>query len=272
MNSDLQITYIVEGKDEELGHVRLEHLISQLALLRRSLEQVDRNFNHTAKPTTYYRIVAANHSSPLALTLEPVIAEGRDPETAQRVVQNNHDNYFREINRLSRGEPPSPEVDDTTLSVLSALLNESSRHAKSARIHNHSVDVALDDELRRNVSRMLRPALRSVGTVRGRLEKVNLHRGANRFWIYPISGPSRIECKFSNASDRRTVKENLDRIVEVYGQQIFRPNSDFPHLIKVMHVQPFVETARSMREILSDIRREATTAPTLVEADDEDEW
>ncbi len=243
MDDELKIVFKVEGLDSEGGHVRLDHLLKQLELLKKGLEQIDSIVDDEGKPAAYYRVVAASHSSPLTMTLEPVPRETRKEKPTRERLIRGHDRFFTEINSLRSGTPPSADVDNETLQTLQKLVSLQGRTYKTASVYNHTASVQLDVVLKQKVDFFLHVEDQSYGTISGRLDQLNLHAGTNAFWIYPAAGPKRILCKFL-PGDKAKVKNALEKTVEVTGTKYYRPNSDFPHRIEVASFEeiPFISS------------------------------
>lgn len=244
MNKELQIVFQVNGLDAEGGHVRLEHLIDQLELFKRSLQGIDSSVDEKGRPAAYYRVVAATHSSPLTITLEPVPIRRKSGVESYERVKLGHDRYFQEVANIRDGKPPSPEVDDEPLEALKELLDQRGKTYKSAAIHNNSIIVPFDEQLNKNVDFYLKESDKSFGTLRGKLDAVNLHGNTKAFYIYPITGPKKVRCDFMLA-DKEKVKQNLEKIVEVSGIKHFRPKSMFPHRMAVREIESVESPAES---------------------------
>ena len=70
------------------------------------------------------------------------------------------------------------------------------------------------------------------------LEQINIHLGANTFYIYPDIGPKEITCRFPNRLFDDAVSA-VGKRVEVFGTLQYRVGVPFPHLIEVDNVEAF---------------------------------
>jgi len=225
------ITLQIEGVASEDGHVLVPAFIERLEHLLSTLNGIDRIVGQTAQPTLNYRIVDARHSSPLTFTLEPILKKRisrPDPDH----IQLRHRRFFREMSAVRRSEPVSPEIDDTILEHMRALVEGLGKEFRSARISNGESNVELDEKFEASVRRLLNEEDASYGSERGMLEALNIHGGNRTCWIYPKAGPLRIRCDFLPGT-RDLIIQHSGKAVWVEGVKYFRPNSPFPFRIAV---------------------------------------
>src|SRR5260370_42563342 len=77
--------------------------------------------------------------------------------------------------------------------------------------------------------------LTSVGTVKGRLERLNLHN-RNEFVIYPPVPGVQVTCLFPEelfSQVQAAIKQNIT----VSGRLVFRPGSAFPERVHVRRIE-----------------------------------
>jgi hypothetical protein len=76
------------------------------------------------------------------------------------------------------------------------------------------------------------------GAIEGKLEQINLHHGANVFYIYPEFGPRKLSCHFPAKLYDDAVAA-VGRRVEVFGTLHYRAGATFPHQIAVTAIEIF---------------------------------
>ena len=76
------------------------------------------------------------------------------------------------------------------------------------------------------------------GAIEGMLEQINLHHGANVFYVYPEVGPRKISCHFPAKLYDDAVAA-VGRRVEIYGTMHYRSGATFPHQVAVTAIEPF---------------------------------
>jgi hypothetical protein len=88
--------------------------------------------------------------------------------------------------------------------------------------------VIIDEAFKSNVARIVGPDELSEGSVAGMLDAVNFHE-TNRFTLYPLIGPRRINGTFEKTELRERIKEAIGNFVTVFGRLKFKAWSQFPH-------------------------------------------
>jgi hypothetical protein len=230
-----EITYSIEGTDSEVGHVKADAFLDRISHLLNALNGIDRVVGKSGAPKLYYRIVAAKHSSPLALTFEPVLKKPSLEPSDQRggYIRRCHDRFFGELESIRTNGQVSDEIDTTLLEHLYELVEGVGREYKNASISNRTEAIDIDVAFEANLKRLVQEDESAYGTLEGKLEAVNIHAGSRRFWIYPSIGlPQRIRCEFLPGTQAQ-VKEALGNYVRVEGLKHYRLGESFPFKISV---------------------------------------
>ncbi len=263
MNGDTehQITWTVEGPETENGHVRADDFVDKIEHLLSALNGIDKVVGQTAQPTLYYRIVALSHSSPISITIEPVI-KARITNPPPDYIPVRHHRFFKELEAIHRNEPVSEDIDDALLEDFQALAVGRGQTFSAAKISNHEAQVEIDETFESNVSKMLGEAYASYGSVEGKLEKLNIHGKARRVWLYPTVGADKILCDFP-AGTRQQILEAADHYVRAEGYKYFRPQSPYPFRVKVMEFEIIDtdngDTLSGLRGVAPDATGEMTS-------------
>jgi hypothetical protein len=261
--TDKFITLKVEGVDAEHGHVRVEEFLQQIEHLLAALNGVDKIVGETAKPTLYYRIVDARHSSPLEIKLEPVLRKGIS-NTKPDHIKVRHARFFRELNAIRYNEPISPEIDEPLLEHLRDLAGGIGQTFKNAVIANGTEKVELDKTFETNVCRLIDEEDASYGHVEGRLDAVNIHATARRFWIYPRIGAQRIRCDFLPGTQEE-VRKALGHYISVEGVKYFHSQSPYPFRVAVRDFEILDNDAPVYLKDLSGMVPDATGKMSTVD-------
>ena len=237
MNGDIQnqITWTVEGPDAENGHVRADDFVEEIDHLLSALNGIDKTVGRTTQPTLYYRIVKLSHSSPISITIEPVI-KARVTNPPRDYIAVRHHRFFKELEAISRNEAVSEDIDDTLLEDFRDLAVGRGQSFRAAKISNHEAQVEINETFESNVSKMLGEEYASYGSVEGKLEKLNIHGKARRVWLYPTVGADKILCDFPPGT-RHQILEAADHYVRAEGYKYFRPQSPYPFRVKVMEFE-----------------------------------
>jgi hypothetical protein len=267
-----QITYSVDGLESEGGHVSLSEFLDKIDHLLTALNGIDRIVGQSGSPKMYYRIVNASHTSPLTITLEPVIKK-QMRNVPRDYVRQCHSRFFNELDAIKRREPVSLEIEPELLEHFRDIATGVGDDFKSAAISNGERKVEIDRIFKDNASRLTAEDSASYGNFEGRLEAVNIHGEAKRFWIYPPIGPQRVRCDFMPGTAEQ-IKNALGCVVRVTGLKYFGKASPYPIRIKVKEFVVISEEGRVSLAALRGIAPEATSGMSAVEfvRQIRDEW
>jgi hypothetical protein len=233
MNGEANLIKLrVEGVTSEEGHIRFDEFLQKLEDLLVTLNGIDRIEGNTAQPTLYYRVVDASHTSPVTITLEPVVREAMPPRRAENHIKARHNRFFKELSAIQRNQPVSTDVDERLLERLRDLVEGVGRSFQRASISNSETRIELDEKFETNLRKLLDEEDRSYGGVEGTLDAANIHGETRRFWIYPRLGAERIRCDFLPGTAEQ-IREALGHYVRVEGIKYFRSPNPYPYRIAV---------------------------------------
>jgi hypothetical protein len=270
-NADLQIAMSLKGLDQEHGHVRLDDFLSQLAALKNALVCVDREINQ--KPVLYYRVVNMTHSSPVTITLEPMVKpkyhQGKNQGKFHHVPAMVHHRFFDELAAVRKNNTLPQGLSEQTFDAFNDLMESFGSGFDNGAIYNKTAKVELDVTLRDNLQNLTKPDFQSYGSVEGDLLGINLAHG-QKFYIYPKVGPRSIACHFAK-NQLGAAKRNLEQTVRVFGAKQFRLNRGVPFRIEVERIELVSPAGRISRLPLKRAVNRGDAADVLI-AKDRDEW
>jgi hypothetical protein len=231
MADEDRITLIIEGLPEDNGRVRLNVFMSQLQNLSATITKLDREANN-GKAATYFRIAELSYSSPVRVVLEPQpIAHTRYAGGA--IIAS----LERVTTALENGADLSG-LDADLLEDIRALTRPVGRTVKSAALVFRDRSFELTALIGSKLDAALAVDEECEGAIEGMLEQINLHHGANVFYIYPEIGPRKVSCRFPASLYDEAVAA-VGRKVEVFGTLHYRVGATFPHQIAVSGVEAF---------------------------------
>ena len=238
-----RITIRIKGSDIDAGHVRLSDFVEQLEAIREALRQTERLLTGAAEASVYYRIVDLKHDSPATVVLEPVRKKGSPLPRTARVG----DTLVASLRSLKAERNPPVSADLVALESYREIAAPMQHNVQQVEVETspHKI-VSIDRSFSESVDKVIGPDKISMGSVSGRLEKVNIHN-VNRFDIFPTVGPQRVTCTFEERL-RPKIREALDNYVTVYGRLRYKEWDPFPYAIRVRDI---------------DIHEDASTLPSL---------
>jgi hypothetical protein len=222
----------VEGIRDENGHFRFDEFLQKLQDLLVALNGIDRLVGNTFQPTLYYRVIKVTQSSPLSMTLEPVVKAEMPIRQAEQHIRVRHNRFFHELDSIKRSVPISPDIDEYLLQRFESLAEGRGRSFAKVSISNSEASIDLDETFETNVRKLLAEEDCSYGGAEGRLDAVNIHGATPKFWIYPRIGAERIKCDFLPGTSEQ-IREALGKYIRVLGLKYFRSQSPYPYRIAV---------------------------------------
>ena len=226
-----KISFTIEGTDENRGHVELSVFAEKV---RHFLDLLNVSVKDRGEETVVFHVVHLSHSSPATIECA-AIAEGEDAAAAavhaigenltcveENTTQNLSHPVLSAMEQLVKFKPSK---------IAWAEMQILGNQVEDKRIYK------LDDNFKERLSHVRRIEERTISTIDGRLEQINIHNNAKTFRIYttlPVF--SSITCVFpSNLLEK--VQNSLGAFVSVSGECFYRPEAPFPYK---MHVRDMV--------------------------------
>jgi hypothetical protein len=218
-----RITLELVGLPTIDGRIRLSDLLGALQQFRTALGQAD--IVASGARTADLRVVALSYSSPAQITVETVPYD-RTNDRTEAITET----FFA----ASRHEIRAPESENSRLLVnaFESLAGMVGKGVAAARLKNGTHRVELNQEFKLEAQKAISPQRTVHGSVRGRLEAINFHGGANTFWIYPFVGPKKVVCRFAEELSDKALASVKQRAI-VKGSLHYKEGARFPHAIDV---------------------------------------
>ncbi len=220
-----KLTITLVGSPEDHGDVELADFRRFCDSLTVCLRHVEAKFAEGATTRLRYRIVDLSKGS-ASLTLEP-IRPSRGPDPGDGVIEL----LSRTVGNLQSGTPIDPRFGKDDLEAfrrLAAPINGRVREIRIAKTKITSRFIA-------NIDELIGSTVSSQGSVKGRLERLNVHNKLECVIYPPMPGYS-IRCIFTDDlydAIYGAVRKN----VTVYGTLHFRPARPFPDWVQVMSIE-----------------------------------
>lgn len=219
----------IQGGEATEGRLLVDGFVSELGALRTALQRTDRMVS-AGRITSEWEVVRLSTESPAIVGMEARLKQTVDEEHDRRgkIVGT----FFEYIERLNQSTDAPDELNRSTLKAYRALGKAVSQKKVRAILRNTDRQVEVRSTLEKNIDAVLEPEDTAKGSVKGRLEYVNIHGDKHVFKIYPAVGPSSIECSFP--SDRiEDAREGLGSTVRVHGTLTFPARSKYPSKVAV---------------------------------------
>jgi hypothetical protein len=191
------------------------------------LSGLDQHISARNKSTVLYRVVDLKHSSPSEITLEAIGLEDSLEDNSSRVFPS----FVKVVEGLNAGKGYQ-DLPRHFLEPIYRIAKSVTGSIKEIRISG----VFVTDRIAVLLSEFLEKEKITIGSIRGVIDIINVHKGTNSFRIYPIIGPSFITCWFPNEL-KETAKAAIERYVRVSGKLHYRMGCDHPYQIDADEIE-----------------------------------
>jgi hypothetical protein len=224
----------ITGAFEDNEHVRLTDFIEQLNAIKETLNELDKKLSKTSTTTVDYKIVDLSHSSPSSVVLEAIPLDPNNNNTVQII-----DRFFEGIEKINSGTAPE-DFDSNMLERFGKIGKSYKRRINRVMFFRNSTSVQIGETFEAKIKQIVGEDKLYDGSVEGTLEMINLHRGVNKFNIYPIIGVQKITCHFPNKLLKDAIS-SVGRYINVTGKLIYKERDKFPYKIDVQSIEIYPE-------------------------------
>jgi hypothetical protein len=231
MAKDDRITLIIEGLPEDEGQVRFGAFLSQVQNLNATITKLDREANG-GKNASLFRIAELSYASPIRVVIEPEALPSQ-PYAGHVIIER-----LVQIVTAIEGGADLSGVDADLLEDIRGLARPVGKTVKNSTLvfNDHHFD--LTPRVVSKVDEALAVDEECEGSIEGMLEQINVHHGANVFYIYPEVGPRKVACHFPSRLYDDAVSA-VGRRVEIFGTLHYRIGAVLPHALSVTGIDAY---------------------------------
>ena len=192
------ITITIESAESGREHVSLNDFSFQLDALKKVLSNTESSLSGEQAEIDW-QIVDLKHSSPAQVVLRPIIPFNTDRlediafETTNKVIS-----YLKTLSGSANQPLLSTEMSQHLLAHYGNFGDRIQKGILRVSLRSETDIVRVSKGLKAMIETLILPETKSVGTVEGRMEYVNIHDGRNRFRIYSKIPPEQVVCSFSS--------------------------------------------------------------------------
>lgn len=225
-----RITIQLKGDPSDDGHLLLSDFVSQFELIRSALSLMEEHVRQKESARIQYRVVDLSHQSPVQVVLE-AIPSSKGTDISPIVI----DGFVDGMDQLRRGIIPN-DFDHDMIQAFKKIGSPMKRRVAEVIIFSEYKKVELPKSLESDIDEIIGPDEIVRGSVSGMLELLNIHAGVNRFRIYPIIGPRKIDCHFKKEELSRAI-EGMNHYVKVYGELRYKRMDKYPYAVNVTDIE-----------------------------------
>lgn len=214
--------------DKEL--IRFSDFVAALSGINHILSGLDHDITNTNIPSLYFRVTNLRCLSPAIIEAEAVPI---DPAIDHSVEIVNK--FLIGLDSIKQGKAPA-ELDSGVLRLYKNIGGVFSKNITEMVFSSEDTQINLNEDIEAKIEEILGEDEIIEGSVSGILEYINIHAGANRFIIYPIAGPKRIDCHFPHSLLKSAIT-GLDHRVNVRGRLKYKRRDSFPYAIDIDDIE-----------------------------------
>jgi hypothetical protein len=228
-----ELTIRIANANPDDPTIPLGQFVTELEAVLEALRKTE---GASEGPESEWEIISIKQSSPAEIVLrrriigQPATA---GPQATRAPVVSRFLSHLQELSR----HPEAPrELDRDTLQALGKVAAPGTAERLRVTFANGDGPQEILPAIHTNVTALLAPKTKSVGTVEGSLESVNVHsRRRKVFSIYPVLGPEKITCVFPP----RLIEDagrGLGRNVRVHGLLTYLARDKYPSSVRVSQI------------------------------------
>ena len=223
--SEPSLPFTLEGSEEDGGAVLFNDLRAFMQTLSECLKIVEKRVLGT---TNLRHRIADMKSSSAYMKLQPAPKKkARSPDSG-RVV---YEKFEKTVDDLEAGRSADPRFNKEDLKEFRKLAALTLSGKKRVQV----AGVQLTTQFVANIDKILGGITRAKGTVKGRVEKLNV-RERHEFTLFPPIGDSAIICTFKE-DDFDQVQQAIKQNVTVHGTLSYRIDSPYPERVQVDRIE-----------------------------------
>lgn len=173
------------------------------------LREVETSLTSIAQTQVRWVVQTLSKRSPARVVFAgQAIRETMAPSTIEQVVSVSANG----LRLLQRGVEWPPGFNEPALEQARKLADLIGERVSEIRVRDGSEPVTLTRQVAINVDELIAPRLRSVGTIEGRLEGINIHAREAYATMYDPLDDSAIRCFFA--------RDLLDAVTAAFGSRV----------------------------------------------------
>lgn len=245
-----RIKFRLGGLEEDADSLQLNEFVDKLDAIGKAILATDRIVSNAPRSTIEISIAALSKASPAEVTLElrPVAVAG--PDNCDTIIST----FVSAIDKIQQGSDAPDNFDRQTLEAFKKIGFRGGDRLTEIVVKTDGAEVQIGEVFIENVDSIIGPDQAEFGSVKGRIEYLNIHN-KNVFYLYPPTG-GRVKCIF-----RENLKEKViggvNKSNSVQGILKLKRSEFLPYEIDAEDIIPIDDgesqtTLRSLRGIEPD--------------------
>jgi hypothetical protein len=250
MESD-SLSFTLIGAERDGEAVLMNDFSQYLELFATCLKRVERRTTIAGKPLR--NLIAGLQTGSATVTIRPVSPKDR-PALGHEVYET----FKATVHALETGGRIDQRFTNDDLKSFRELAKPIWSGKKKVTV----AGVELTTRYLSNIDTLLRGETKSKGTVKGRIERLNVHE-RHEFTLYPPIAGYSVQCIFPDELFE-TVHQAIKRTITVSGMMYYKRDNPYPERVQVESIEIHPDdkdlpTGRSLRGTMPNATEGKTT-------------
>jgi hypothetical protein len=232
-----RVKLIIHPSGGDTNDVAASDFLKQVSALRELLL-----LSVTDATAVEARVVGLSRKSPATIELEAYWRADQKPVEI--------DSFFESVRSVMETGAAPKEFGRAVFDTLKEFVSVVGRGVRESQLQIDDRAIRVEQQARHNIETVFEPDYLVGGTIDGMLEAVNVHGDKNQFVLYPIVGPTRINCIFPDEM-LDMVRPVLGKYAMVTGDLKYRWREKYPYEARASRLDQLDEADQpSLMEII----------------------
>ena len=245
-----RIKFRLGGLKEDIDSLQLNEFVDKLDAIGKAILATDRIVSNSHRSTIEISIAELSKASPVEVTLElrPVSAAG--PDNCDTIIST----FLSAVNNFQQGASAPEDFDRHTFEAFKKIGIQGGDKLTEIVVKVDDTEVKIGEVYLENVDSIIGPDQAEFGSVKGRIEYLNIHN-KNVFYLYPPTG-GRVKCNFPEFLKEKVIG-SVNKSTSVQGLLKLKRSEIIPYEIDAKDITEIDDsetqtTLRSLRRIEPD--------------------
>lgn len=245
-----RIKFRLGGPEEFSDSLQLNEFVDKLEAIGKAILATDRIVSNSPRATIKISIAALSKASPAEVTLELRPATATGPDNCDAIIST----FMSAVDNIQQDSAAPDNFDRHTLEAFKKIGIRAGDKLTEIVVKTDDAEVQIGEVYIENVDSIIGPDQAEFGSVKGRIEYLNIHN-KNVFYLYPPTG-GRVKCNFPEVLKEKVIR-GVDKTNSVRGILKLKRSEFVPYEIDANDITTIEDgdsqtTLRSMRGIEPD--------------------
>jgi hypothetical protein len=228
------VQFKMEPSGGETAKLDARDFVHQFDALLHALQEVGVAIDGEKSENVIYRIECLSTNSPATAEISPEVKFAAEFVN----VKAWHDAFYSGLVAIREGAKEIHHaITAKCVQWLKKLASPIGEHVHRCFIAVDGREFVADAQFKRSLQQLdACDRVERMGFMKGMVERMNIHKDAKWFNLYPFVGPESVACRFLS-KDKETAKASMGRYVRVHGDLHYHWREKWPFQITVSAIE-----------------------------------